>query len=164
MNNQHQVLAEFMSWLRDNIDGQSNLHFDNEGRINSEMVYQALAMQLTSLPPCEALKQHLTRSHALLAQVIHLQRVHCPDKRWQPKLICLIEHKTNGLFVSPCINPEPYREFHYYSDEHNTLWALLVMDENDLIIDVYLHPELYGVPEVFATCLPCFSQAEEEYA
>ncbi|WP_242457055.1 hypothetical protein [Vibrio parahaemolyticus] len=35
------------------------MHFDNAGQINSEMVYQALAMQLSTLPPCEALKQHL---------------------------------------------------------------------------------------------------------
>ncbi len=73
-----------MAWLQDNIDGESPLHFDNAGQINSEMVYQALAMQLSTLPPCEALKQHLALSYSLLAQVVHLQRVHRPDEKWQP--------------------------------------------------------------------------------
>ncbi len=154
MKNQHEVLSALMAWLQDNIDGESPLRFDNAGQINSEMVYQALAMQLTTLPPSEALKQHLALSHSLLAQVVHLQRVHCPDERRQPQLIRLIEQKTQqGVFVSPSINPEPYQEFHYYGDEHNTLWALLVMDDEDRIIDVYLHPELYADPEVFALCL-----------
>ncbi|HBC3487140.1 TPA: hypothetical protein KDY96_004011 [Vibrio parahaemolyticus] len=154
MKNQHVALSALMAWLQDNIDGESPLHFDNAGQINSEMVYQALAMQLSTLPPCEALKQHLALSHSLLAQVVHLQRVHRPDERWQPQFIRLIEQKTQqGVFVSPSINPEPYREFHYYNDEHNTLWALLVMDSEDRIIDVYLHPELYADPEMFALCL-----------
>lgn len=60
---------------------------------------------------------------------MHLQRVHRPDEKWQPQIIRLIEQKTQqGEFVSPSINPEPYREFHYYHDEHNILWALLVME------------------------------------
>jgi len=110
-------------------------------------------MQLTSLPPCEALKQHLTLSHALLAQTIHLQRIRRPSEAWQPQLMSLVERKTSGgLFVSPCTNPEPYREFHYYCDEHNTLWALMVMDIDGGIADVYLHPALYADPEVFAIC------------
>ncbi|MDG3424711.1 hypothetical protein P5E72_24845, partial [Vibrio parahaemolyticus] len=71
MKNQHVALSALMAWLQDNIDGESPLHFDNAGQINSEMVYQALAMQLTTLPPSEALKQHLALSHALLAQVVH---------------------------------------------------------------------------------------------
>ena len=49
--------------------------------------------------------------------------------------------------------PEPYREFHYYIDANNTLWALMVMDEHERIIDAYLHPELYANPEVFALCV-----------
>ncbi|WP_242457056.1 hypothetical protein [Vibrio parahaemolyticus] len=66
----------------------------------------------------------------------------------------MIEQKAQqGEFVSPSINPEPYREFHYYHDEHNILWALLVMDSEDHIIDVYLHPERSADPEVFALCL-----------
>ncbi len=122
MKNQHVVLNALMDWLQDNINGESPLHFDNAGQINSEMV--------------------------------HLQRVHRPDEKWQPQFIRLIEQKTQqGVFVSPSIHPEPYREFHYYHDEHNTLWALLVMDSEDRIIDVYLHPELHADPEVFALCL-----------
>ncbi len=154
MKNQHVVLSTLMAWLQDNIDGESPLHFDNAGQINSEMVYQALAMQLTTLPPCEALKQHLALSHSLLAQVVHLQRVHRPNEMWQPQFIRLIEDRTaGGVFISPCTNPEPYREFHYYNDEHNILWALLVTDDEDCLIDVYLHPELYADLEVFALCL-----------
>ncbi len=111
-------------------------------------------IELSTLPPCEALKQHLALSYSLLAQVVHLQRVHRPNEMWQSQLIRLIEQKTQqGVFVSPSINPEPYQEFHYYHDEHNILWALLVTDSEDRIIDVYLHPELYADPEVFALCL-----------
>ena len=110
-------------------------------------------MQLTSLPPCGALKQHFALSHAVLAQTIHLQRIPCPSEAWQSQLIALVERKTSGgLFVSPCTNPEPYREFHYYCDERNTLWALMVVDVEDNMKEVYLHPHLYADPEVFAIC------------
>ena len=57
-------------------------------------------------------------------QTIHLQRIPYPSATWQSQLITLVERKTSGgLFVSPSTNPEPYREFHYYCDERNTLWA-----------------------------------------
>ncbi|EGU37804.1 hypothetical protein VII00023_03438, partial [Vibrio ichthyoenteri ATCC 700023] len=39
-----------------------------------------------------------------------------------------------------------------YCGEDNTLWALMVMDVQSSIVDVYLHPELYADPEVFAIC------------
>ena len=151
--NQNEIITALMVWLEDNMVSKSELHFDNEGKVNSELVYQALAMQLTTLPPCEALKQHLALSHAMLAQTVHLQRTPCPSDAWQAQLITLVERKTSGgLFVSPSTNPEPYREFHYYCDEHNTLWALMVVDEQGSIKDVYLHPRLYADPEVFAIC------------
>lgn len=159
MKNNHHILTTLMTWLEDNINMQSELHFDDEGNINSEMVYEALAVQLTSLPPSEALKTHLALSHSMLAQVTHLQRVHCPNEAWQSQFITLIERKTSGgLFVSPSTNPEPYREFHYYCDEHNTLWALLVMDIHGAMVEVCLHPELHSDPEMFA--LGLISQAE----
>ncbi|EHK6027566.1 hypothetical protein C4G53_RS21765 [Vibrio parahaemolyticus] len=159
MNN-NTILTQLLAWLEDNINAQSDQHFDNEGKVNSDMVYKALTTQLTTLPPCEALKQHLARSHALLAQVIHLQRIHRPVEHWQPTLMTLIERRTSGgVFVSPSTHPAPYREFHYYSDENGTLWALLVLDDSDGIVDVYLHPELYADPEVFALSL--FSQTQE---
>ncbi|MFA0142174.1 hypothetical protein AB4430_10405 [Vibrio kanaloae] len=163
MNNTNHVLTELMAWLDDNMANQSDLHFDNAGQVDSAAVYQALSMQLTTLPPCDALKAHLTLSHSMLAQVAHLQRVHRPVLAWQPQLITLIERRTSGgLFVSPNTHPEPYLEFHYYSDEHNTLWALMVMDGEDRIMDVYLHPELYGDPEVFALCLLSQTQTGEK--
>ncbi|EGU40535.1 hypothetical protein VII00023_19761, partial [Vibrio ichthyoenteri ATCC 700023] len=113
MKNMNHVLTELMAWLEDNMASDSELHFDNDGKVNSEMVYQALSMQLTTLPPCDALKTHLALSHSMLAQVCHLQRVHRPALAWQPQLITLIERRTSGgLFVSPTTNPEPYREFH----------------------------------------------------
>ncbi|CAH1525888.1 conserved hypothetical protein [Vibrio owensii] len=153
MHNMNHVLTELMVWLEDNMTSQSELHFDNKGQIDSAQVYQALTMQLTTLRPCEALKQHLARSHALLAQTMHLLRIHRPDDAVQPRLITLIERSaSSGVFVSPNTHPEPYREFHYYIDASNTLWALMVMDEQDRIIDAYLHPELYANPEVFALC------------
>ena len=154
MHNMNHVLTELMAWLEDNMASQSELHFDNEGQIDSAQVYQALAMQLSTLRPCEALKQHFALSHALLAQTMHLLRIHRPDDAIQPRLITLIEHKaSNGVFVSPNTHPEPYREFHYHIDASNTLWALMVMDEHERIIDAYLHPELYANPEVFALCV-----------
>ena len=161
MKNRNHVLTELMAWLEDNMASQTDLHFDNEGKVDSEMVYQALSMQLATLPPCDALKTHLALSHSMLVQVIHLQRVHRPALAWQPQLITLIERKTSGgLFVSPSTNPDPYREFHYYGDEDNTLWALMVMDIQGSIIDVYLHPELYADPEVYVICT--FFTAGEE--
>ncbi|WP_045407302.1 DUF957 domain-containing protein [Vibrio jasicida] len=153
MKDMNHILTELMAWLEDNMASESELHFDNDGKVNSEMVYQALSMQLATLPPCDALKTHLALSHSMLAQVCHLQRVHRPALAWQPQLITLIERRTSGgLFVSPATNPEPYREFHYYCDENNTLWALMVMDVQGSIVDVYLHPQLYADPEVFAIC------------
>ncbi|MEZ9218584.1 hypothetical protein AB4087_14785 [Vibrio cyclitrophicus] len=80
--------------------------------------------------------------------------MHRPALIWQSQLITLIERKTpGGRFVSPSTTLDPYSKFHYYSDAHNRLWALMVMDAQDSIIDVYLHPDLYGDPEVFALCL-----------
>ncbi|MFM2588212.1 hypothetical protein [Vibrio sp. TBV020] len=151
--NQGHALNQLMIWLEDNMAAESDLHFDNEGKVNSEVMYQALATRLSALPTCQALKEHLALSHTLLAQVVGLQRVHRPAKSWQPQLLTLIERKVRrGVFVSPCTNPKPYREFHYYHDENNTLWALLVMDIEESIVDVYLHPELYADPEVFTIC------------
>lgn len=147
------ALNQLMSWLEDNIAADSDLHFDNEGKVNSAVMYQALATRLSTLPTCQALKEHLALSHSLLAQVVGLQRVHRPAQSWQPQLLSLIERKTNcGVFVSPSTNPKPYREFHYYHDDNNTLWALLVMDIEESIMDVYLHPELYADPEIFTIC------------
>lgn len=163
MNNMNHVLTELMAWLDDNMANQTDLHFDNDGQVDSAAVYQALSIQLTTLPPCDALKAHLTLSHSMLAQVSHLQRVHRPALSWQSQLITLIERRTSGrVFVSPSTNSDPYREFHYYCDEHNTLWALMVMDNEDRIMDVYLHPELYGDPEVFALCLISQTQTGEK--
>lgn len=133
--NQTDVIAALMAWLEGNIASQSELHFDSEGKVTSEQVYQTLVMKLSTLPPCEALKQHLALSHAMLAQTIHLQRIPCPSAAWQSQLISLVERKASGgLFVSPCTNPEPYREFHYYCDERNTLWALMVVDAEDSLL------------------------------
>lgn len=163
MNNMNHVLTVLIAWLDDNMANQTDLHFDNDGQVDSAAVYQDLSMQLTTLPPCDALKVHLALSHSMLAQVAHLQRVHRPALAWQPQLITLIERRTSGgLFVSPSTNSDPYREFHYYCDEHNVLWALMVMDDQSCIMDVYLHPELYNDPEVFAFCLLSHTQTGEK--
>ncbi len=47
--NQNEIITALMVWLEDNMVSKSELHFDNEGKVNSELVYQALAMQLTTL-------------------------------------------------------------------------------------------------------------------
>ncbi|WP_299142083.1 hypothetical protein [uncultured Vibrio sp.] len=108
MKNMNYVLTELLAWLKDNMTNQTDLHFDKAGQVDSDAVYQALSMQMVTLPPCDALKAHLALSHSMLAQVAHLQRVHRPDFTWQSQLIYLIERKTlGGLFVSPNTNSDP---------------------------------------------------------
>ncbi|MFM2666729.1 hypothetical protein AAFX24_18030 [Vibrio mediterranei] len=143
MMNQTQPLTELLLWLEDNMARNSDLHFDNDGKVDSNEVYQALVLQLATLPPCEAFKRHLTLSHALLAQVIHLLRIPMQGKAWA-ELEAVLNRQGTSLFVSPNIQPEPYREFHYYHDDNNVLWALLVIDEQDAILDAYLHPEWFS--------------------
>ncbi len=98
---------------------------------------------ISPLIKSDVLKQHLMLSHHLLAQVIGLTAIQNPSSLEQHQLINLIETQTQGaVFISPCTHPEPYREFHYYYDSDNTLWALALMDHNDVIHDIFIHSEL----------------------